>query len=369
MSQVQYTDEQLLQILRKYDEQVDGILKFWDYDELRDVETEPLPKTISDRFGGWNEARKEAGIEYNQEYTEQDCIDALQTVLADRKVAVGKYKNYKNSDHPSVSTIKLKLSSWCNAVEQAGLDKNDDYTEEDVIKAIDRVAAELGKSPTTKEYKKFRNDSEPSIQVAKRIFGLWSEAKKKSGFSVLGNNEGKKIDKNSIIESLVRCSKNKRISQGMYSENKLDTEPSKNTILARFGSWNEALKEASLKPDSKYKYTYQELITSIREVRDELGRVPEREEYRNMISSDQPTDYTIKKRIRYWSEAIERANIDEKDEYSEDDLIYAVREVCDGRDLTGSEYEDERKPFHPEYNTIRSQVGGWKEAKRKAQEL
>lgn len=79
------------------------------------------------------------------------------------------------------------------------------------------------------------------------------------------------------------------------------------TIRDRFGSWNEALAELGLEPNRRYGIDREELLESIREVADQLGRTPTKDEYNHH------SDYSvgaIRYRFETWRAAVEEAGLD-----------------------------------------------------------
>jgi hypothetical protein len=54
------------------------------------------------------------------------------------------------------------------------------YTRQDCIEALERVATELDKSPSIRDYNQHKLDSEPSGHTIHRLFDEWNKAKQQA---------------------------------------------------------------------------------------------------------------------------------------------------------------------------------------------
>lgn len=114
------TDRHLLKVLKEADEVVDGLLTVEKFNELDNGVTFEL---IRSRFGGWNAAKEKANIEqYDRdgiEYTDEECIDALQLAATklDGSPSFNKYNDL--GIEPSCQTIKERFGGWNAAKEVA----------------------------------------------------------------------------------------------------------------------------------------------------------------------------------------------------------------------------------------------------------
>lgn len=86
-----------------------------------------------------------------------------------------------------------------------------DYDDEieSIIKSIQRVSKELGKTPTQKEYERYRNKTDLSIHQVFYRFGTWSEAVTEAGLEANPFQEPPqkdKISKDELIDEFIRVS-------------------------------------------------------------------------------------------------------------------------------------------------------------------
>jgi hypothetical protein len=224
-----YTKTDCLKALRRIAQKLDKSPSRNDYNNYR-LDSEPSRNTVKRRFNGWNQAKRQAGLQ--TEYTRRDCLEALERVATklDGTPSVSEYREYKLDSEPSTGTIRTKFDCWNQAKKQAGL--KTEYTKQDCIEALNRVATKLDKSPSKQEYNQHRFQSEPSLQPIRQQAGLKTE-----------------YTKQDCLESLERVAQklDKSPSQRDYREYRLESEPSISTIKNKFDCWNVAKKQCGLR--------------------------------------------------------------------------------------------------------------------------
>ena len=148
------------------------------------VEFEDDSRTVSAMtaiklFGSWNEFLKVAGLEVNTktDYTKEELIRQV-LMLAEELGRTPTTNEFKqDSRTASVSTVIKLFGSWNEFLEAAGLGVNRKpirtYTKEELISQVQMLARELDRTPTHKE---FSDDSRmASVSIVKRLFGSWNE--------------------------------------------------------------------------------------------------------------------------------------------------------------------------------------------------
>jgi hypothetical protein len=110
--------------------------------------------------------------------------------------------------------------------------------------------------------------------------------------------------------------------------NKHPDYPSASTFVRRFGSWNNAIREAGLIPreGKGVSYTDEQLLDFLKELHKELGRLPTNSDLRSNPHYPVPTTY----RTRFGSlvNALELAGLGTRPEhhrYSDEELLDAIR--------------------------------------------
>lgn len=128
----QYTRESLIQQLQKFDKEEDVKLTKKNFNNHEDYASGP---TITYRFGSWNDALEEAGIDKNTKsrwngkfVSKEEVINQLQKFVneEDEKLT---YTNFNaNKDYPSSTIVERRFGTWNKGLEAANISKNKDTT-------------------------------------------------------------------------------------------------------------------------------------------------------------------------------------------------------------------------------------------------
>lgn len=150
-----------------------------------------------------------------------------------------KMKFYQREGKYSVPTITNRFDSWNNAKEKADLERIEGPSNTELIKDLKKCAEECQGTLTAAEYRE-RGQFYPNIFSFR--FGSWNEAKEEAGLKAV---KGYKIPKKEVIEDLRRVNEftEQPLKVNFYSEH---GEHSVFTLLCKFGSWNDAKREAGL---------------------------------------------------------------------------------------------------------------------------
>ena len=175
-----FTDTELIKILQDLAQKLGKVPRETDMDQYVGA---PSSGTYDYRFGSWNNALNEAGLSIREvyKYTEEKLIKILQK-LAQELGRTPKESDIQNrSDLPAVRTFIVYFGSWFNALREANLfRKNKIYTKEDLIKILQQVGDDLSKVPGEHDLYKY-----PKLPQSKTFvfhFGSWYNALKAAGF-------------------------------------------------------------------------------------------------------------------------------------------------------------------------------------------
>jgi len=117
----------------------------------------------------------------------------------------------------------------------------------------------------------------------------------------------RKYTKEQLIFYLKKLAKELKKTPTIKNINKKKKYPSSSTYTKRFGSWNNSLKKAGLKINSRKKYDKTELIENINLLRKELGRIPKSSDLK---SKKWTASYsTYKNHFGNWKKALKAAGI------------------------------------------------------------
>lgn len=185
-----YTDEELLELLRKRDRETDGPVSIRDMNESDDY---PSAVTYQRRFGSWNNAKQKAGLETLDpdgappEYTDEELLTMLRKMGEDLDHPVTIRDIEAIDDFPDHATFERRFGSWNKAKEAAGLEtlgkgewpRGKSYTDEELLKLLRDLAGEI-RGPVA-EADLNKAEDYPALNTYVRRFGSWSNAKKKAG--------------------------------------------------------------------------------------------------------------------------------------------------------------------------------------------
>jgi len=178
------------------------------------------------------------------------------------------------------------------------------YTNEQLIEILQKLAEELGRTPTAKSMQE-RKDL-PSDSMYLRRFGSWKNAIKAAGLSM--DDFNKQYTDRQLIENLQNIAE--ELGRTPTASDLLGREgPSNRAYSHRFGSWNDALEVAGLTENDTRKWyvTDEQLLKPLRELAKKLGHTPSLRESRDC--KDTPSEPTYIRRFGSWSKAVEAAGL------------------------------------------------------------
>ena len=230
--------------------------------------------TVTLRFGSWEKALKEAGIELKKELTKEEIGQQLKDFY-NKNGTINTRSFGKEKEYCSIKTVKKAFGSWNNALIELGLMKSKGYIEynkEELLEVL-KEKVKLGELRYRTDIEKL--EGVPSWTYVKKLW-TWDELVQilKLKRVVYAYTDGE------IIGAYRRLKKkkyrNKKISSDtMGKETGIRVE----TIGKHFGSWNKFLKlmnETEIYNTSKVVHTKEELLDmykkySLKLVKEEYG--------------------------------------------------------------------------------------------------
>ena len=260
-----------------------------------------------------------------RKYSEEEILKQLRQYYSKNKnITSNGFKQDKNTC--SSSTVENKFGSWQKALLKAGIPVTEkkELTKEKIIK---QLQDHYLKNPKM-SLKSFDEDkSVCSITTIKSKFGNWSTAVAEAGLILEGS---RKLSNSDIIKQLQEYySKNFHILEKSFSKDK--NTCSADTIIARFGSWENALKEAGL-PNKKERMKKEML----RQLKQHYSKNPNMT--KNTFTNDKSvwSGSTVQKYFGTWENALIEAGIKEGKEYIEYDkekLLLILKEKVKSGEL------------------------------------
>lgn len=246
----QYTDEQLLDILKRWAVTYPGPYTIKAYNEL---ENSPEAKLYKYHFGGWNKAIKKAGLERIRETVRTNEISTKKEMILNKlRIWIQSFEgphsshNYqKQKMKPSYDSVLHYFGTWESALAQTGVSyKKQKYTDLQLVDILKQWAQDYRGPYTRIAYNNAKLT--PKAEAIAYRLGSWSNALKKAGLPV-PVIVGKK--QYSDEELLVLLQKWKERSNGPYSVTeykRTGLKPHAATFIERFGKWSIALKKADV---------------------------------------------------------------------------------------------------------------------------
>lgn len=367
-----YSKKECISALKNIRDKINESPSVSQYEKNRSKE-QPPRNYISRKFGGWNQAKREAELEIydSHSYTEEDCLIAIDFVSEKlgKSPTKKEYRENKKDEHPSPSVIENNFGSWDSAKKKLGLKTRSSYTREECVNSLEEVAEKLNRSPTREEYDIHRYESQPSSGTITKEFGLWNNARSELGLNT--DNHNKCFRENMVKAILYVSSQIGGIpSVNQYDRNKRKSDPHSSTIREQLGSWNKAKVEAGFDINEDFNYTREECIKSLRNAAERIEKSPSIKEYDENKFKSEPSSSFITSEFETWNEAKKCAKLGTrkpKDEiyFDEQDCIDALIYVKNklNKSPTKNEYTKTKLDDHPSSTVISNKFKTWNEAK------
>lgn len=317
-------------------------------------------KTYQKKFGSWNEALKQAGLEINEEQnvTKFDLRDELER-LADELERTPTSRDMAKDGTYGVSTYLNKFGSWNDAVREVGLEptRERNVPREDLIREIQRLAEKLGGTPTVTE---MRQHGCYGVSTYSNEFGTWNNALETAG---VGTNKEKNVPKSDLLAEIHSLSEDLGRTPSALSMSKKGGY-SVGTYERRFGSWNEALREAGLEINNRSDIPEEELLTEIQRLSRKIGRTPTAA---HMESKGQFGWKTYKTTFGSWNDAIRKADlaVNVRSDIPGVELLEEIQSLADDLGRTPKMRDmDQHGQF--DSTTYKPSFGSWNEALEQA---
>lgn len=255
-----YDAEDYINALQKVADRVDGSsMSIRNYKGNRDV-SDPSVDAITDYYGRWNTAKEAAGLPTVTQRgevgpppntrTKAQAKAALQTVAerVDGVLTEKQYRDRRDPDHPSATTIQREFEGWNNAKVAAGLETNEpahQQPRDDHLDALREVADRVDGILSFEKYENNRDQTHPASSTIQQNLG-WNEAKEEAGLEISHRGSDTRDSRERAVESLQRAAD---VYDGVPTTEQyraLGYSPSVSTIYRLFEDWNDALDEAGL---------------------------------------------------------------------------------------------------------------------------
>jgi hypothetical protein len=350
------SDEELLTDIRCVAEVVDGTPGVTDYNEMGKHSYD----TVRRRFGGWEDAIAEAGLDAettpgNQEYSDEELLDDVRRV-AEEVDATPTETQYKQHGSHSPTTFRRRIGAWDEVIDAAGLPPREQTPDEAFLSDLQNVAETLGHPPSIAEQNE--QGSFTAWEIRGR-FGTWTGALEEAGLPSDGIHYVEASDEE-LVEDIRRVGQ--EIGETPTTTDYLERGHwSPAAVASHFGSWAAGLEAAGYDPlrDEAGRISKDTLADDLERVADEVGGVPAHGEYQE---HGEHAVSTFQLRFGSWADALVETGVAPEDysprgaetEQLLDDLRRVAREL--GRSPTTTEYADRGNWTPP---TLYIRFGSW----------
>lgn len=183
-------------------------------------------------------------------YSRQECIEAIQIVGEEVDGVPGQreYLDKAPEGSPSMRPIHTIFGSLEEARRAAGFPPQSciDYSRENALEGIAQCAADLGESPSSKEYKAWRRDGRknyPSIPSINRKLTSFTDLKRELGLDVSRAHVDQLSDEDyrETIEEVIAKTDGDGVPPAKEAYKVTGVSPSVITVIREYGGWNDAL--------------------------------------------------------------------------------------------------------------------------------
>jgi hypothetical protein len=229
-------------------------------------------------------------------YSDEDLIQDIQRV-ADELGRPPTSEEYGDRGKASPATLDSHFGSFIEAIEAAGFEYSGrGCSDEDLIQDIQRVADKLGRPPTYSEYD---DRGEFGTTTLNNHFGSFIEAIEAAGLE----HSKQLVSDEELIQDIQRVAE-KVDGPPLIREYREHGKYSDDTLIRRFGSFNDAVDAAGLEANYELNPTPENIIEDIQRLVDELGSSPTKSEY---IEHGKYPEKYVRNQMGAFSDAIRAA--------------------------------------------------------------
>jgi len=251
-----YTEEELLDELKKLAEEVEKTPTTTQMDKIGKFSS----GTYQYRFGTWNEALNQIGLDINREKRDDPCLLSKEDVIKEIKEISENYcengiPTWRQAikycqHHPETYTNKFNCD-WndltfeaLDSYNKAGRDKGgSNYSKNELISEIKRLSKEYhnGKTPCIGT---LIDKGSYSPRPYKTLFGSWNEALEECGFEPNVKTFDTDNPKRELLNEIKRVSKEELNDERPTRCDMIEYSNIPIMFWHYFGSWNNAVEEA-----------------------------------------------------------------------------------------------------------------------------
>jgi len=205
----------------------------------------------------------------------------------------------------------------------------------------------------------------PSYIAFYTKFGSWNNALREADLNL--NFKYRFYSQKELLNFLIKFKNKNRRSPKIDDFQNNVSLPAPMTYFKAFGSWNNALREAGLEINIRKDYTNKELINILKNLSKELGRSPMMKDL--IPRKDLPESTIFKDRFGSWNNALIVAGLKVQyhfRKWAKEELMYWLRKKYEELGQTPGIRDFDKDQEAPGKNTVRKLFGNWTNALREA---
>lgn len=209
-----------------------------------DKEGPHTAKTYQNHFGTWNDALEQAGLRPNKQrgISDEELLSELNRLYNEKGWTPTGHDMDLRGEY-SKSTLIRRFGSWEAALQEAGVDgdRRPKIAKEDLLQELKRIAQKENREPRTVDMKAY---GEYSTQVYLERFGSWANAVREAGYEP---HIERGLSDEKLLDELRRISRDEDTPPSS-PEMREKGKHTRSLYQRRFGSWNAAVQAAGFDP-------------------------------------------------------------------------------------------------------------------------
>ncbi|WP_143420987.1 homing endonuclease associated repeat-containing protein [Halorubrum halodurans] len=322
-------------------------------------ESEIYKCEICDRVFG---SSKGKGIHRAKAHGEDEIKQEMLAELQRLATELGKTPSQREMDKQGCFSVKAyqnKFGTWNQSLKKAdlALNKQGNVSDSDLLAELRRLSDEIGETPTSRDMAEKGKYASSTYSIA---FGTWNDAVREAGLDTIRLREVPNSELRDELERLADQFGQTPTKDQMEEHGRFGAS----TYSSAFGSWNDALREANFELNREKDVDRKRLLDEIRRLKEVCGKVPtanEMEQYGCFAAT------TYNRRFGSWNEALQAAGceVNNRSNIPEPELLEEIKRLKEDLGQVPRAVDMEKEGQFG-WATYKTTFGSWNDALRRA---
>ncbi|MDB2275874.1 hypothetical protein PM022_15260 [Halorubrum ezzemoulense] len=308
------------------------------------------------------DSSKGRGIHRSKAHSDAEIKEEMLAEIQRLATELGKTPSQREMDDQgrfSVKAYQNKFGTWNKSLKKAdlSLNKEGNVSDADLLAELRRLSDEIGETPTSRDMAEKGKYAPSTYSIA---FGSWNDAVREAG---LDPTRLREVPDSKLLDELERLTNQLGQPPTVHQMENHGRFGAK-TFSTTFGSWNDALREANLEPNKERDVGRSRLIDEIERLKEVSGVVPTAE---TMREQGRFAVNTYKRNFGSWNDALQAAGyeLNNRTNIPESQLLDELKRLKDeiGETPRAIDMEKEGKFGWATYETA---FGSWNAALNQA---